>query len=80
MRTEYCGNCGYRRGFKRNLGIGTILMLLLTFGWWLVVIPFYPVRCIQCGVSYSDIALWKTLLFLLFLLVVGFCVYLAITV
>jgi len=54
MKFEYCDNCGRNSGFKRNLGIGTLLMVLLTGGLWLLVIPFYPLRCINCGQKYGE--------------------------
>jgi hypothetical protein len=31
------------------LGFGTFFMVLITFGLWLFVIPFYPKRCAVCG-------------------------------
>jgi len=49
MQMEYCQTCGRKMGFKRLLGVGTILMVLLTLGLWILFIPFYPSRCISCG-------------------------------
>ena len=49
MDMIFCPNCGKRSGFKRALGFGTFFMVLLTFGLWLFMIPFYPARCINCG-------------------------------
>src|ERR1039458_4865327 len=51
MQMIYCPNCGKLTGFKRALGFGTFFMVLLTCGLWLLVIPFYPVRCINCGLQ-----------------------------
>jgi membrane-bound metal-dependent hydrolase YbcI (DUF457 family) len=45
----FCQNCNSKRGFKRSLGIGTFLMVLITFGFWLLFIPLYPKRCLVCG-------------------------------
>jgi len=56
MRFLQCYNCGRRRGFKRALGLGTLLMIVLTFGLWLFVIPLYPSRCITCGGSENAVA------------------------
>jgi TPR repeat protein len=53
MRMIHCPNCGKLTGFKRSLGFGTFFMVLLTCGLWLLVIPFYPVRCINCGLTRS---------------------------
>jgi hypothetical protein len=36
-------------GYKKTLGWGTTLAVILTFGLWLLAIPFYPSRCIGCG-------------------------------
>jgi hypothetical protein len=46
-----CPNCGKLTGFKRSLGFRTFLMVLLTLGLWLLVIPLYPARCIHCGLK-----------------------------
>lgn len=51
MQMIHCPNCGRLTGFKRSLGFGTFFMVLLTFGLWLLVIPFYPLRCINCGLK-----------------------------
>lgn len=44
MHMMNCPNCGKLTGFKRSLGFGTFFMVLLTFGFWLLAIPFYPLR------------------------------------
>jgi hypothetical protein len=54
MQVIYCPNCQKRTGFRRALGFGTFFMALITFGLWLFVIPFYPVRCIVCGVQRQE--------------------------
>lgn len=51
MRSEFCNNCQRYTGSKRYIGVGTLIMVLLTFGAWLLVIPFYQVRCTVCGCS-----------------------------
>jgi hypothetical protein len=51
MQMLLCPNCGKLTGFKRALGFGTFFMVLLTAGLWLLVIPFYPARCIACGLT-----------------------------
>ena len=56
MRFLQCYNCGCRRGFKRALGLGTLVMIVLTFGLWILMIPFYPSRCIVCGGSENAVA------------------------
>ncbi len=49
MQMSFCKNCNGNRGFKRSLGVGTIFMILLTGGFGLLALPFYPKRCITCG-------------------------------
>src|ERR1700691_1206425 len=51
MKTYPCDSCGRPTGFKRALGWGTFFMVLITFGSWLLVIPFYPTRCSVCGTT-----------------------------
>jgi hypothetical protein len=54
MQVIYCPNCQKRTGFRRALGFGTFFMALITFGLWLLVIPFYPARCIVCGLQRQE--------------------------
>lgn len=49
MKEAYCDTCQAQRGFKRAFGWGTFFAMLCTLGWWLLVLPFYPLRCIVCG-------------------------------
>ena len=51
MQMLQCPNCGKLTGFKRNLGFGTFFMVVITGGLWLLAIPFYLVRCINCGLQ-----------------------------
>ena len=51
MQMIYCPNCGKLTGFKRSLGFGSLFLVLITCGLWLLVIPFYPARCITCGLT-----------------------------
>ena len=51
MVTYHCDSCGRPTGFKRHLGWGTFFMVLLTFGLWLFVLPFYPTRCSVCSTT-----------------------------
>jgi predicted amidophosphoribosyltransferase len=49
MKQMRCPYCRRQTGFKRHLGWGTVFAVLLTGGFWLIAIPFYPKRCILCG-------------------------------
>jgi len=54
MHVTHCYVCNRPSGFARRLGFGTFFMVLITFGLWLLVIPFYPIRCTTCGCTRSD--------------------------
>jgi hypothetical protein len=58
MEMIFCPNCNKLTGYKRLLGFGTFFAVLLTAGFWLLTIPFYPKRCITCGLSKSDSVPW----------------------
>lgn len=58
MEMISCRNCGKLRGHKRTIGVGTFLAVILTFGFWLFIIPCYPKRCINCGFRKSDSVPW----------------------
>jgi len=49
MVFRYCPNCDKSTGHKRTLGFGTFFMVIITGGLWILIIPFYPIRCIVCG-------------------------------
>jgi len=48
MSTKYCINCGKVVSAKRQIGMGTFLLSLITWGFWLFLIPFYSKRCPIC--------------------------------
>ena len=48
MATMYCGLCKRPVEAKRNIGIGSLLLALVTAGLWLLVIPLYTKRCPIC--------------------------------
>ena len=49
MRYLYCENCQKKSGYKRSYGWGTFFAILLTAGLWFLALPFYPLRCMNCG-------------------------------
>ena len=53
MKRQHCETCGKPMPFKRHLGWGTFFAAVITGGVWLLAIPFYPIRCAQCGASYK---------------------------
>ena len=51
MYADYCPGCMRGTGHKRRFGVGTIVMLVITMGWWIMAMPFYPRRCVICGLK-----------------------------
>ena len=49
MDSVHCSSCGRVTGHRKALGWGTFFAVLLTGGFWLLALPFYPNRCIICG-------------------------------
>ena len=49
MEEGFCNSCSRVTGYKREIGIGTLFAVFLTFGFWLLLIPLYPKRCKICG-------------------------------
>jgi hypothetical protein len=48
MAVRYCLNCEQGVEAKRSIGIGTFILVILTGGLWLFLIPFYSKRCPMC--------------------------------
>lgn len=49
MKTHYCKICKEYRAHKRHIGIGSLILVFITWGLWILALPFYPVRCTKCG-------------------------------
>lgn len=45
---RYCYLCKRNINAKRRFGMGTLIMVLLTWGIWLLVLPFYNKKCPIC--------------------------------
>ena len=45
---NYCPNCKQNVSPKKEVGIGTLILALMTCGISLLVIPFYSKRCPMC--------------------------------
>lgn len=60
MKDAYCNNCRKMTGHKRTLGWGTFFGGIFTGGFSLLIIPFYPKRCIICGMELSGKELSKS--------------------
>lgn len=48
MATMYCALCRRPVDAGRRIGMGTIVLAVLTGGLWLLAIPFYEKRCAIC--------------------------------
>jgi hypothetical protein len=48
MATMYCALCGRPVEARRQIGAGTVLLAMVSFGLSLLAIPFYPKRCSIC--------------------------------
>ena len=48
MTTRFCVPCNRPVDAKRVIGVGTLILALLTYGFWLLLIPFYQKRCPIC--------------------------------
>ncbi|ERP31750.1 SHOCT domain-containing protein [Chitinivibrio alkaliphilus] len=48
MASKYCVNCERQVEARRHIGFGTVILLFITSGFWLLTIPFYPLRCPIC--------------------------------
>ena len=57
MQMLHCPNCGKFSGFKRALGFGTFFIVVITCGLWLLILPLYPARCINCGLMRRSAAI-----------------------
>jgi hypothetical protein len=44
-----CDRCGKPTWHRRHMGIGTLIAVACTSGLWILVLPFYPRRCVVCG-------------------------------
>lgn len=53
MKTYYCKSCNRETGYKRAFGWGTFFAIILTGFVWILILPFYPKRCIICGNEYG---------------------------
>ena len=58
MEMVFCPNCNKLTGHKRVIGFGTFFAVLLTAGFWLLALPFYPKRCITCGLTKTESVPW----------------------
>ena len=71
MEMILCPNCNKLTGYKRVIGFGTFFAVVLSAGLWLLTLPFYPKRCITCGLEKSDSVPWYRTWRLGFVLVLG---------
>lgn len=48
MSMQHCAACERKVDSKRHIGVGTLLLVLVTVGFWLPIIFFYRQRCPIC--------------------------------
>ena len=48
MAIKYCDLCERQVEAKRNIGVGTLILVICSAGLWLLAIPFYAKRCAIC--------------------------------
>ncbi len=48
---EFCLHCNQETLQKRSVGIGSWLLVLVTYGLWLGAIYLYPKKCVKCGLD-----------------------------
>ena len=48
MSIKYCNLCERKVEAKREIGVGSLLLVLLTGGLWLIALLFYGERCSIC--------------------------------
>ena len=56
MDIRYCPNCKQNTCYKRDFGVGTAILVIITSGIWLLAMPFYKKKCKICGCEQFDIA------------------------
>ena len=78
MNLRFCDVCRRARVFRRHYGAVTIVAIILTYGLWFLVLPFYQPRCGACyalqPVTVTQSAPWtrsEALRFCAFLLVIA---------
>lgn len=48
MAQKYCNLCERYVETKRDMGIGTLILVIITGGFWILMILFYGQRCSIC--------------------------------
>ena len=49
MAIKYCALCERKVDSKRKIGVGTLILILITAGFWILAMPFYRQRCPICS-------------------------------
>lgn len=53
--SKFCLDCQREVTPVRNIGVGTLLIILFTVFSWIFVVPFYPKRCPICkGLNFKE--------------------------
>lgn len=55
MDLRYCAHCNCFVQPRRDLGAGTLILGLITCGWWLITLPLYQKKCPNCkGTNFTN--------------------------
>lgn len=54
MDIKHCSLCDRKVSAQRQIGVGTLILVFLTAGLWLIAIPFYEERCPICKAAAFD--------------------------
>jgi hypothetical protein len=57
MAIKYCNQCQRNVTPRRKIGIGTLILVLITCFIWIIFIPFYQKRCPICNTVAPQIKL-----------------------
>lgn len=59
MDLKFCADCNLFVETRRHIGFGTILLTMMTGGWWLLAIFFYGKKCPKCkGANFTNVSFW----------------------
>ena len=54
MSIKHCTLCERKVSAQRQIGVGTLILVFVTAGLWLIAIPFYEERCPICRATAFD--------------------------
>ena len=55
MTIKFCALCERNIDPKRKIGVGSLILIIITAGFWILALPFYNKRCPICNGSGSTL-------------------------